>query len=384
MAKLEDPPTTVPSSEVFEIESSSEEDYNQKTIFSSDDEDEPIDSPPVLVSEKKKEEVCGSGEAPLVKSGTKRPSEETLTDVNSKRLKKEDEKKFEVDRRRSKIWSDEDEIAILQGMIDFKTDQWRKEGFYETIKKSISFNVRPIQFKEKIRSLKKKYLGQVKKNGFKQSFLRVHDHKCFELCKAIWGPDGIASGQSNGESKKMVLESDDVKSNGESKQMGFESDDLKSNGESKKMAFESDVKGSGESKKMAFESDGKGSGETKKMALESVVKSNGESKKSEMKLKSLKEELLFSSPNGKKVEDDVDVKLPKYDWFEKSFFIRWMESIGVDEHLIKERWSKVQVEAKKRIEDKLKLLQDKEIECALQKTNLLYEVASAMAQADFR
>lgn len=359
MAKLEDPPTTIPSSDAEEIECSSEEDYNQKTIFSSDDEDEPIDSPLIfLLSKKKEEEVRGSGEAPAVKLGTKRTSGETLTDVNSKRVKKEDEKKIGLDRRRSRLWSEEDEIAILQGMIDFKTDQWRKEGFYETIKKAISFNVGTNQFMEKIRSLKKKYLGQVEKNGFKQSFLRVHDHRCFELSKVIWGPDGIASVKSNSESKKIVVESD-VKCSGESKKMAVESADVKSNGEPKKVDFESHVKSNGGSKKKVLESDVKSSGKTKKMVLDSDVKSNG-----------------------KKVEDDVDLELPKSDWFEKSFLVRSIESIGVDEHSVKQRWSKLPVETKKRIEEKLKMLQDKELECALHKANLLHEVTSAIAQAD--
>ncbi|CDY32382.1 hypothetical protein HID58_013585 [Brassica napus] len=201
------------------------------------------------------------------KSGTKRPSEGTSRDTNSKRAKKigEDSKKPAFQR----LWTEEDEIAVLQGMIDFKNDTGNSpyddtNAYYDYIKKSISFEVSKNQFMDKLRSLKKKYMGKEK-----PSFTKPHDHKSYRLCNYIWGPDG------------MVLVRADEKS----------------------------------------------------------------------------------------------------DWFENSFLVRGIAAFGVDEHYVKQRWSLVPVETKKRVEEKVKMLRAKEIEFLLQKAKILHEVTSMIAEA---
>ncbi|CDY12911.1 BnaA09g13630D [Brassica napus] len=185
-------------------------------------------------------------------------------------------------------------------MIDFKNDTGKSpyddtNVYYDYIKKSISFEVSKNQFMDKIRSLRKKYIGKEK-----PSFTKPHDQKSYRLCQYIWGPDG--------------------------------------------------------------------------MGLESAVKSNGASKKSQKKTKkldSVKQELSFgASPNGK-----------THDWFENSFLVKGIAGFGVDEHYVKQRWSLVPVETKKKVEEKLKLLQAKEIEFVLQKTEVLHEVTTMIAEA---
>ncbi|KAL0736893.1 hypothetical protein Bca4012_013103 [Brassica carinata] len=246
----------------------------------------------------------------LPKSGTKRASEGTPRETNSKRGKKEEEKKIGEDSKKpafQRLWTEDDEIAVLQGMIDFKNDTGNSpyddtNAYYDYIKKSISFEVSKNQFMDKLRSLKKKYMGKEK-----PSFTKPHDQKSYRLCKYIWGPDG--------------------------------------------------------------------------MGLETAVKSNGVSKKKTKKVDSV----TASSPNGKTVEEDDKRVLvhvdEKSDWFENSFLVRGIAGFGVDEHYVKQRWSLVPVETKKKVEEKVKMLQAKEIEFVLQKTEILHEVTSMIAEA---
>ncbi|KAJ4869883.1 DNA-binding storekeeper protein-related transcriptional regulator [Raphanus sativus] len=229
---------------------------------------------------------------PTNKSGTKRPSEVTSKETNSKRAKKE--KKPAAFHR---LWTEEDEIAVLQGMIDFKKDTGNSpyddtNAYFDYIKKSISFEVSKNQFMDKLRSLKKKYMGKEKK----PCFTKPHEHKSYRLCKFIWGPDG--------------------------------------------------------------------------MGLESAVKSNG----GVSSKKRTKKELSFASspPNG---GDE------RFDWFEKSFLVRGIAGFGVDESYVRQRWRLVPVESRKKVEEKVKMLQAKEIEFVLHKTEILRDVTSMIAEA---
>ncbi|ESQ29258.1 hypothetical protein EUTSA_v10023503mg [Eutrema salsugineum] len=331
--------TTVPSA----AKEASDSDAGSETETDSDSETEQPSNPQgsgksaavtvaasAATKPKKKEEAQPSVilASPAAKAGAKRPSEGNSKEANSKRAKKvtsgDDEKKIGEDSKKpafQRLWTEEDEITVLQGMIDFKADTGKSPYedtnlYYDFIKKSISFDVSKNQFMDKIRSLKKKYMSKGK-----TAFTKPHDQKSFKLCQNIWGPEG--------------------------------------------------------------------------MALESAVKSNGVSKKSQKtkKLDSVKQELSFaSSPNGKAVEEDKrvlayggDLELPvavkKPDWFENSFLARSIASFGVDEYSVKQRWSLVPVENKKKVEEKLKMLQAKEIEFVLEKTQFLHEVTSMIAEA---
>ncbi|XP_023634443.1 probable transcription factor At1g44810 isoform X3 [Capsella rubella] len=66
--------------------------------------------------------------------------------------------------------------------------------------------------------------------------------------------------------------------------------------------------------------------------------------------------------------------------FDKSFVVRSIARLGVDESSVKERWRKVSVETKKRIEEKLKLVEAKEFDLLLQKSVIVNEVASAISE----
>ncbi|KAF8095970.1 hypothetical protein N665_0320s0092 [Sinapis alba] len=266
----------------------------------------------LAAAKSKKEKSPPPATSSLPKSGTKRPSEGTSKETNSKRAKKDEEKKIGEDSKKpaafQRLWTEEDEITVLQGMIDFKNDTGNSpyddtNAYYDYIKKSISFEVSKNQFMDKLRSLKKKYMGKEK-----PSFTKPHDQKSYRLCKFIWGPDGLG--------------------------------------------------------------------------LETAVKSNGVSKKKTKKLDSVNQELSFAADDDKRVllvhGGDVD---QKSDWFERSFLVRGIAGFGVDEHYVKQRWRLVPAEAKKKVEDKVRMLQAKEIEVVLQKTEILHEVTSMIAEA---
>ncbi|CAH8262778.1 unnamed protein product [Arabidopsis lyrata] len=319
---LEDPPTAS-SSDDDEVEISSEEDEEQISNSSSKEEDPATipstktlkspsaaapspdsgsetdsDSDKPHVFTKKKEAT----DSPAVKSVKKRASEGTSSNVKkAKKVSKDDDNKKP---RFQRLWTEEDEIALLQGMIDFKAqtgtspyDDMNK--FFDIAKESISFDVSKNQFGDKIRGLKNKYFGSRKKKSVESD----HDNKCLELAKSIWG--------------RGVVESP-VKS--------------------------------------------------KKKKDESVVKANGKEKK----LESL-------------VEEDKELGILRGDsessnWFDKSFLVRVVASLGVDECIVKWKWSKVTMDTKKRIEEKMKLVEGKEFELLSQKIDVLKEVISVIAE----
>ncbi|KAM1351270.1 hypothetical protein ACFX13_005210 [Malus domestica] len=138
---------------------------------------------------------------PVAKSGSKRPSETEPKD--SKRLKKKEPDQLEEEAKKSKlfqrIWSDDDEIIILKGMVDYTTkkgaDPYSDMGaFHEFIKKSLKVDVTKTQLQDKIRRLKKKYETNVKKKKFNPT--KPHDQKVFDLSKKVWGSSSSGEGSS--------------------------------------------------------------------------------------------------------------------------------------------------------------------------------------------
>ncbi|EOA32851.1 hypothetical protein CARUB_v10016166mg [Capsella rubella] len=227
----------------------------------------------------KKKQVCVSGEA------KKRASEEETStkDVSAAKRAKKDVKKPNNQR----LWSEEDEIRVLQGIVDFKSKTGKKatedkSGFYEFIKDSISVEVSLSQCIEKIKTVKRKFMNKRKKGKKPEA----HNLKSFELSEMIWGSDDAEESRKN----EMI--------------------------------------------KRPEEEEGK----------------------------------------------DVVILEQIQDWFNNSFLFRQVASFGVDEDSLKRRWSSVDTEKKKMVEDKLRVLQTKELGLVSQKTELLYEVASLIAE----
>ncbi|KAH7837524.1 hypothetical protein Vadar_014838 [Vaccinium darrowii] len=98
-----------------------------------------------------------------------------------------------------RLWSEDDEITILEGMINYHskrgTDPYSEIGeFHEFIKNSLSFDASKRKFVDKVRKMKVKYKKNVEK-GKRVVFSEPHSLKCFELSKKIWGVGGGVVGK---------------------------------------------------------------------------------------------------------------------------------------------------------------------------------------------
>ncbi|CDY49787.1 BnaCnng18000D [Brassica napus] len=104
-----------------------------------------------------------------------------------------------------RVWSEEDEIAVLQGLIDYRNDTGASpyddtNAFYLSVKKSISFDVSKTQVIKKIWGLKTKYENNLVKEEL--TFSKPHDRKAFDLSKFVWGADAAALDSASKKSSK--------------------------------------------------------------------------------------------------------------------------------------------------------------------------------------
>ncbi|KAI3903883.1 hypothetical protein MKW92_023188 [Papaver armeniacum] len=102
-----------------------------------------------------------------------------------------------------RLWTDEDEIGLLQGFLEYNTKQ-RGTGtknsssyhhdtgpFYDQIKTKLQLEFNKNQLVEKLRRLKKKYRNVMSRvsSGKDLIFKTPHDQSCFEISKKIWGAE---------------------------------------------------------------------------------------------------------------------------------------------------------------------------------------------------
>ncbi|KAJ6991288.1 hypothetical protein NC653_019476 [Populus alba x Populus x berolinensis] len=110
-----------------------------------------------------------------------------------------------------RLWSDEDEIVMLNGMVEYQIEKGKNPfadngDFHGFLKKSLHVDATNNQFLDKIRRLKKKYFTDVEKNEkeIDEIFSKPHDLECVELAKKIWGAGGIEMGKKGNFNKKNV------------------------------------------------------------------------------------------------------------------------------------------------------------------------------------
>ncbi|KAI9391649.1 hypothetical protein POPTR_007G119800v4 [Populus trichocarpa] len=108
-----------------------------------------------------------------------------------------------------RLWSDEDEIVMLNGMVEYQIEKGKNPfadngDFHGFVKKSLHVDATNNQFLDKIRRLKKKYFTDVEKNEkeIDEIFSKPHDLECVELAKKIWGAGGIEMGKKGNFNKK--------------------------------------------------------------------------------------------------------------------------------------------------------------------------------------
>ncbi|CAH8372131.1 unnamed protein product [Eruca vesicaria subsp. sativa] len=211
---LEDPPTASSSDDDDQMETTS-------LAGNSSSEEETDDESSKTPSLKKPAESSAQQAKPLTKSSTKKRSlSETDGAAAAKKKVKsggsggEETKKTYFQR----VWSEEDEINALQGLIDYKNDTGASpyddtNAFYGFVKKSISFDVSKTQFMKKLRGLKKKCENNLGKEK-ELAFSKPHDRKAFDLSKFVWGADGVgldSAVKSKKKKKKSSKKVEDVK-----------------------------------------------------------------------------------------------------------------------------------------------------------------------------
>ncbi|XP_027078379.2 uncharacterized protein [Coffea arabica] len=156
-------------------------------------------------------------------AGAKRTASAAGSDEgkDAKRSKKKPEAEAESSERKGnsnddlrrlfqRLWSEDDEIAILKGMLDYsakkKADPINDlNAFLEFIKKNIHTDVSKTQLQDKIRRLKKKYENNAereKKGNKELTFSKPHEQKAYEFSKKVWGKEKNGDGEENVESTK--------------------------------------------------------------------------------------------------------------------------------------------------------------------------------------
>ncbi|XP_076881015.1 GLABROUS1 enhancer-binding protein-like [Bidens hawaiensis] len=193
---------------------------------SGDDNDSDSDSPAKPVSSKPIEQREAPKRSQIIKSPAKSKQSPVTNEKDVKKGKKvtanDDDTKKQLFQR---LWSEDDEIVLLQGMIDFKTERncenpvGEPDAFHDFIRKSLHVDFSRTQLLDKIRRLKKKYVNNAtkeKKNGKDRHFTKSHEQKAYELSKLIWDGDG----KSNTKGKEVKKNQSQKNGNSNSKATG--------------------------------------------------------------------------------------------------------------------------------------------------------------------
>lgn len=205
------------SSETEESGSDTDSDSQPKKSAVADPNIKPISSKPMEPEEgtnldsksAKKSGSKASSTPPPAKA--KRPPPAPANEKDVKKAKKsattDDDSKKQLFQR---LWSEDDEIVVLKGMIDYKTEKNGENpvadmgAFHEFIKKSLHVDVSRAQLVDKVRRLKKKYVNNAsrEKNGKDRSFSKSHEQKGYDLSKLIWGSSSSSHNSGTEGNKK--------------------------------------------------------------------------------------------------------------------------------------------------------------------------------------
>lgn len=217
---------------------------------SKEEEDDDDDEEEEEEEEDEEEEEPDSPSSPNVSDFTikpitqkKRPSssspsilkDDETTSKSSKRMKtsKGEEKKengpaVSASGGAGRVWSLEDQIALLQGMIDYQRKTGAdpssdRDAFHKFIKKKLQAEISKNQMYDKIRRLRKKY--EEKADSDDLAFPKPYDSKLFDLSKKIWGK------MDEKKDKKIVNSNGNVKESNEEDLVMDDASDEDDNGE---------------------------------------------------------------------------------------------------------------------------------------------------------
>ncbi|KAK6911440.1 GLABROUS1 enhancer-binding protein family [Dillenia turbinata] len=115
-----------------------------------------------------------------------------------------------------RLWTDEDEIELLQGFFNYTTQRGTQNSshhhdtslFYDQIRGKLQLDFNKNQLVEKLRRLKKKYRNVLNRisSGKELAFKTPHDQATFEISRKIWSGIG-------GKIEENALEDDDPNPN---------------------------------------------------------------------------------------------------------------------------------------------------------------------------
>ncbi|GAU21430.1 hypothetical protein TSUD_32610 [Trifolium subterraneum] len=123
------------------------------------------------------------------------PNASASTVVTDSPEPKRDQMEEKNDSRKlfQRLWTDEDEIVILQGFLDYNANRGSSYhndtgSFYDQIKSKIQLDFNKSQLVDKLRRLKKKYRNVLQKfdSGKEFIFKTPHDQATFEISHKIW------------------------------------------------------------------------------------------------------------------------------------------------------------------------------------------------------
>ncbi|CAH8384705.1 unnamed protein product [Eruca vesicaria subsp. sativa] len=217
------PPAKKPESDSEESESESDSDSEPPT------KTKPLNT----VATKPKPDTTTSGSAPPESSTAKRSLNQlenepknkkakTLTTENVDNKKKKDEEVKKISGEEAKkmfqrLFSETDEIAMLQGFLDFTSTRGdpyeNMDAFCDYVKTLIDFNASKAQIVTKLQRCKKKFVNIVKnalKKGKSEDEVTCSkdlDQKAFELSRKIWGVSGVLPAKPRKLSKDVVVKS---------------------------------------------------------------------------------------------------------------------------------------------------------------------------------
>ncbi|WOL06704.1 putative transcription factor [Canna indica] len=109
-----------------------------------------------------------------------------------------------------RLWTDEEEIRILQGFYEFTSrrgttfasHQYDTGPFYEEIKKQLQFDFTKNQLIEKLRRLKKKYrncVSRMQAVGKDFAFKSAHERAIYDIARKIWSASTKRAHESDDE-----------------------------------------------------------------------------------------------------------------------------------------------------------------------------------------
>ncbi|GER49317.1 DNA-binding storekeeper protein-relatedtranscriptional regulator [Striga asiatica] len=133
-------------------------------------------------------------------------TEPAVTKKSKKSKKAEPEKQLFL-----RIWSEADQITILNGIMQFRAQKKSDlnenfDAFFEFIKKNLQIEATRAQLRDKISRMKKKYTNNKRKehDGKGRTFTSQHEREAYDLSEKVWGAEKENGNESGAEKENMV------------------------------------------------------------------------------------------------------------------------------------------------------------------------------------